>query len=153
MDLTYKAVKMGEDKYPVVIPEREILEVSKVVGSDGYLLYWFYHTKGTRWAWRLDKVAETLGWNERKVMRIRDRLKDNGYLFWFRKNGDSFHYIGRTAMAQAFLDYKEKNPDGKDIEHFVSILGKEATDAITQDNIEEMSKKAVKWMKDMKDKK
>ncbi len=111
MELTFKEDKM-RDKYQIEIPFKEVLEVNQSVGADGFMLYWFYHTKGQKWGWRNDQVAENLGWSERTVQRVKKKLIDAHWLYVWKNKGNTYTYVGRDRVKEGREDEEiEKSND------------------------------------------
>ncbi len=89
-----------EDKYPIIIPYEDMMKIIKHCGGDGYALYSYYNSKGQRWNWINKNIGKDLDWSESKVKRVKDSLKEIGYLYWFQNKGNKYTYIGPTATER-----------------------------------------------------
>ena len=94
MKITFKETKV-EDKYPIIIPYHEMMQIIHDLGESAYVLYVYYHSKGQKWAWVNKNIGKDLGWSESKVKRIKQILKDGKYLYWYTHLGNAYTYVGR----------------------------------------------------------
>ncbi len=104
MDISFKDIEMEKEKYVITTNTRTIQELSKVVGGDGLALFLYMHGKGIKWQWRDDRMAKDLGWSVSKLRRIRNKLKDHKYLYWFHNKGNTYTYIGKRQYEIGIAD-------------------------------------------------
>ncbi len=108
MELSFKEDRKMEDKFPITIPYNVMMDIINVAGSNAYVLYAYYHSKGQKWHWRDANMAKDLGWSINTLRRTKDKLRDNGYLYWFSNKGNKYTYIGKNQFEMGIEDEKRE---------------------------------------------
>ena len=110
MNLTFKERKKV-DEYQVEIPYYDFIEINKTLGSDSYVLYHYLHTRGSKWKWVTCNMAKELGWSERKIQEYKRKLKDAGWIDYWRSKGNSYLYLGKEMVRQSIKERIEEGVD------------------------------------------
>jgi len=101
MYLTFKDSKKKMEEQEMI---DEMIEISKLVGGDGYILYRYYRSKRQRWKWIDTVIARDLGWSIDKLKRIRSKLQYNGLFYRFNYRGNTFTYVGGYNAVRGRID-------------------------------------------------
>jgi hypothetical protein len=109
MNITFKDSKSMDENDTI----DEMLDIQKLVGGDGYVLYKYYRSKHQRWRWTDTVIARKLGWSVDKLKRIRTKLVHNGIFYSFKDKGNTYTYVGGYNALKGKLD--------KYIEHGYSV--------------------------------
>lgn len=116
MKITFKDTKKMDDNSII----DDMLEIQKVVGGDGYVLYQYYRSKNQRWRWIDTAISKKLNWSIDKLKRIRLKLVHNGLLFIFKDNGNVYTYVGGYNALKGKIDKHVEH--GYDVAEAISKL-------------------------------
>lgn len=106
MELTFKELNM-EEKYPIVIPLKDMILIMNQLNESAYVLYHYLHSKGMRWKWDNINIAKDLSWTTRKVETYKRKLKDAGWIDYWSNKGNKYMYLSKKAVQQSIQDKKE----------------------------------------------
>ena len=112
MQFCFKGSRV-KDEFPIVIPLDDILSINKECGGEAVTLYYYYHSKGQRWKWKIENMCKDLGWSADKVRRIRSVLKDSGWIDYWKSKGNSYLYLGKDMVQQSGIDRIEEGVDSE----------------------------------------
>lgn len=104
MKITFKDAKSMDRENQIQVDVNDMLDIQKLVGGDGFVLYTYYFSKRQRWKWVDTVIAKDLSWSIDKLKRIRSKLSYNGLFHRFKMNNNIYTYVGGYNALKGKID-------------------------------------------------